>query len=305
MKIAILGAGAVGCYFGGLLARAGHAVTLIGRPAHMDAVRANGLRLQTTTFDVQVPLLAETKPEAVAGAQLVLFCVKSTDTESAGQQMRPHLAPDALVLSLQNGVDNASRLQALLPAHEVVPAVVYVATEMAGPGHVRHHGRGELIVGPSPRSEETAKLLTEAGAPTQVFDNVLGALWAKLLVNCAYNALSAITRRPYGDIHPAPGMLATMRAAADECVAVARADGIEIPGDPYAAIDGIFQAMPTQLSSTAQDLMRGKPSEIDHINGYVLQRAQAHGLDVPVNRVLHGLVKLMESPPQDKPSPTA
>lgn len=296
MKVAVMGAGAVGCYYGGMLARAGHAVVLIGRPAHVEAVRARGLRMQTTRFDERVALQAATEPEAVAGADLVLFCVKSPDTEAAGALMRAHLAPGARVLSLQNGVDNAQRLQAVLPQHTVLPAVVYVATEMDGPGHLRHHCRGELVIGPSPHSAALARELTAAGVPTEVSAQALGALWAKLVLNCAYNALSALTRQPYGVLYPAPGIAATLRAIADECLAVARADGVQVPGDPYAAVDAIAATMPTQISSTAQDLMRGKPTEIDHINGYVVRRGDALGVPVPLNRLLHSVVKVMERP---------
>ncbi|MBO9643952.1 MAG: 2-dehydropantoate 2-reductase [Pseudacidovorax sp.] len=297
MKVAVMGAGAVGCYYGGMLARAGHSVVLIGRPAHVEAVRAKGLRMQTTRFDERVPLQAATGPEAVAGADLVLFCVKSPDTETAGEQMRPHLPPGALVLSLQNGVDNAERLQAVLPQQTVVPAVVYVATEMEGPGHLRHHGRGELVIGPSDRSAGIAQTLEAAGVPTEVSAQAIGALWAKLILNAAYNALSAIARQPYGVLYPAPGIRPTLRAIADECLAVARADGVQVAGDPYAAVDAIAATMPAQFSSTAQDLMRGKPTEIDHINGYVVRRGDALGVPVPLNRLLHSLVKLLEAPP--------
>jgi len=121
LKVAVMGAGAVGCYYGGMLARAGHPVTLIGRPAHVQAVRAQGLRMQTQSFDERVPLTASTEASAVAGADLVLFSVKSPDTQAGGEQMRPHLAPGALVLCLQNGVDNAERLRTVLPGHEWPP----------------------------------------------------------------------------------------------------------------------------------------------------------------------------------------
>ncbi|MFN3297988.1 ketopantoate reductase family protein, partial [Caldimonas sp.] len=178
MKWAVMGAGAVGGYYGGMLARAGHQVVLVGRPAHVQAMRARGLRLQTAAFDEQVAVQAHTEPAAVAGADVVLCCVKSADTEAAARAMRPHLRADALVLSLQNGVDNAERLRAVL-TQEVLPAVVYVATEMAGPGHVRHHGRGELVIGPSPRSAGLVEAFGAAGVPVQVSDNVAGALWAK------------------------------------------------------------------------------------------------------------------------------
>src|SRR6202163_2238766 len=152
MKIAVMGAGAVGCYYGGMLARDGHDVVLIGRPQLVEAVQRQGLRLETQTFDEHISISASTEGSAVQGAQLVLFCVKSTDTESGAAAIKPHLAPDAVVLSLQNGVENADRLRALLQ-QEVIAAAVYVGVEIAGPGHVRHHGRGELVIGRSKASD--------------------------------------------------------------------------------------------------------------------------------------------------------
>lgn len=299
MKVAVMGAGAVGCYYGAMLARAGHEVVLIGRPAHVEAVNANGLRLETRAFDEQVRMAASTEPGAVQGADLVLFCVKSTDSESAAEQIGPHLAPGALVLTLQNGVDNDERVRAVLPAsNEVAAAVVYVATGMAGPGHVKHNGRGELVIAPSRRSEEVARHLAAAGVPTQISDNVRGSLWAKLILNCAYNALSAITQLPYGVLVQGTGVSDVIRDVVAECLAVAKAEGVEVPGDTDAALRGIAQTMPAQYSSTAQDLARGKLSEIDHLNGLVVRRGEALGVPTPANRVLFVLVKLLEGKPQ-------
>jgi 2-dehydropantoate 2-reductase len=279
-----------------MLARAGNQVTLIGRPQHVAAVRRDGLLLDTQTFREHVPLQAATDASGIAGAQLVLCCVKSTDTESAAAEMTPHLAPDAIVLSLQNGVDNAGRLQARL-GREVLPAVVYVATEMAGPGHVRHHGRGELVIGPSAASRELVALFAAAAVPVQISDNVAGALWSKLILNCAYNALSAITQLPYGRLVQGAGVEDVMRDAVQECLAVASAEGVSVPGDVWEAVQRIARTMPAQLSSTAQDLARHKPSEIDYLNGHVLRRGAALGIATPVNRVLYTLVKLLESRP--------
>lgn len=298
MKVAVMGAGAVGCYYGAMLARAGHEVVLIGRPSHVEAVRANGLRLETKAFDEQVPLDASTDASAVQGADLVLFCVKSTDTESAAAQVRPHLAPGALVLTLQNGVDNDERVRAALPSRDVAAAVVYVATEMAGPGHVKHHGRGELVIAPSRRSDEVAQALIAAGVPTQISDNVRGALWAKLVLNCAYNALSAVSQLPYGELVQGAGVNDVIRDVVAECLAVAKAEGIVIPGDVDAAVRAIAQTMPSQYSSTAQDLARGKRSEIDHLNGLVMRRGEALGVPTPANRVLFVMVKLLEGKQQ-------
>lgn len=295
LQVAVLGAGAVGCFYGGMLARAGHRVTLIGRPQHVQVFETQGLRMQTQTFDETVKVHANTEASAVAGADLVLFAVKSPDTEAAGAQMREHLKPGALVLCLQNGVDNAERLRAVLPGVQVAAAVVYVATEMAGPGHLRHHGRGELVIEPSPASERVAQALAAAGVPTEISDNVRGALWAKLILNCAYNALSAVGRIPYGELVRQPGVQDTMRDVVAECRAVAAADGVTLPGDVDAAVRRIAETMPSQYSSTAQDLMRGKPSEIDHLNGHVVRRGEALGVPTPANRVLWAVVKLVEA----------
>jgi 2-dehydropantoate 2-reductase len=293
MKIAVMGAGAVGCYYGGMLARAGHDVALIGRAPHMDAVRRAGLLLETLSFQSRLALRAATDASGVAGAGLVLCCVKATDSERAAQAMAPHLSPDALVLSLQNGVDNAERLQALLDC-PVAPAVVYVAAQMAGPGHVRHHGRGELVIGPAAASEDLAALFAAAGVPMRICDNVAGELWAKLIVNCAYNALSAITQVPYGRLVQGEGVEAVMREVVDECLAVAQGAGVSVAGDPWDAVQRIARTMPSQFSSTAQDLARGRRSEIDHLNGQVLRLGEALGIATPVNRVLHALVKAIE-----------
>ena len=294
MRIAVMGAGAVGCYYGGMLARAGHAVTLIGRAQHVKAVRQAGLFVDSKAFQAAVPMSASTDAGAVAGSELVLFCVKSTDTESAAAAIAPHLGAGSVVLSLQNGVDNAERLQAAL-AQEVIAAVVYVATEMSGPGRVKHHGRGDLVIGTSSSSPALATMFTAAGVPLKVTGNVRGELWTKLIVNCAYNALSAIARLPYGKLVAGEGVAAVMHDVVQECLAVAQAAGVTVPGDVARSVPDIARAMPDQFSSTAQDLMRGKPSEIDHLNGYVVRKGAALGVATPVNRALHALVKLLES----------
>jgi 2-dehydropantoate 2-reductase len=294
LKIAVMGAGAVGCYYGAMLARAGHEVTLVGRAPHMDAVRRSGLLLETQQFQSRLALQASTEASGVAGAGLVLCCVKAADSERAAAGMAPHLAPDALVLSLQNGVDNVERLQALLGC-AVAPAVVYVAAQMAGPGHVRHHGRGDLVIGPTPDGDELAALFAVAGVPVRISDNVAGELWAKLIVNCVFNALSAITQLPYARLMQAEGVDVVMRDLIDECLAVADGAGVSVAGDVREAVRRIVQTMPNQRSSTAQDLARGKRSEIDHLNGKVLRLGEALGIATPVNRVLHTLVKALEA----------
>ena len=294
LKVAVMGAGAVGCYFGGMLARAGHDVTLIARPQHVEAIERDGLHMQAKTFDEHVRLKASAEASAVAGADFVLFCVKSTDTESAGAQVKPHLRPDALVLCLQNGVDNADRLRKVLPEHAVSAAVVYVATEMAGAGHLKHHGRGELVIEPTAKSQAVAQALAAAGVPTDVSENVRGALWLKLILNSAFNAVSAIAQLPYGEAVKGVGVWDAIRDVIDECIAVAKAEGVGLPADVHATAVRLIESIPTQYSSTAQDIARGKPTEIDFLNGHIVKRGEALGVPTPANRVLWAMVKLIE-----------
>jgi 2-dehydropantoate 2-reductase len=293
MKIAVMGAGAVGCYYGAMLARAGHSVVLIGRPSLVDAVKVEGVLLESKQFTGRVPVQADSSPAAVKDADLVLFCVKSGDTESAGAAIAPHLSPRASVLSMQNGVDNAARLSTVI-GRPAIPVVVYVATEMAGPGHVLHHGRGDLAIGPSEASAAIASLMTQAGLPSKVSDRVFDALWTKLIINCAYNGLSAIAQLPYGELIRQPQVLDTMRSIYDECIAVARADDITLPENLWQNLLDISVNMAAQRSSTAQDLARGKKSEIEHLNGYVVRRGKELGVPAAVNRAVLCSVQLLE-----------
>ena len=297
LKFAVMGAGAVGCYYGAMLARAGHPVVLIARAQHVAAITQHGLRLQsqTQTLDEHVVLGASTQVSSVGEADVILFCVKSSDTEAAGRLMQPFLRADAQILCLQNGVDNAQRLQALLPNHSVSAAVVYVATEMAGPGHVQHKGRGDLVIDAQPGSAAVAQALSAADIPTKISTNVRGELWAKLVLNCAYNALSAITQLRYGDLVTGVAVADVMQDVVCECLAVAQADGVQVAGDVHAAVARLASAMPAQTSSTAQDLARGKLTEIDFLNGFIVRRGAALGIATPANRVLWVLVKLLEA----------
>jgi len=303
VRVAVFGAGAVGCFYGGMLARAGHDVVLIGRPLHVEAIQRAGLHFEGLQFDEHIPVAASTGPEAVRGARLVLFCVKSTDTERAAAQMAPFLDPGSIVLNLQNGVDNTERIQAAV-SQPVIPAVVYVATEMAGPGHLKHHGRGELVIGALEASAESAlqepleqvqHWFAEAGVKVTLSDNVAGELWAKLVVNCAYNAISAISQLPYGEMIKGAGVKEVMRDVVAETLAVAQASGVRTAPELVDSVYRIAEWMPTQYSSTAQDLQRGRPTEIDHLNGYVVRRGDALGIPVPANRALWALVRLVES----------
>jgi 2-dehydropantoate 2-reductase len=298
-RVAVLGAGAVGCYFGGLLARAGVPVTLIGRRHHVETVTREGLWLDTMHFQERVHVAASTSVEVACDAEVVLFCVKTLDTEEAARSLAPHVAPDATVLSLQNGVDNVVRIRSA-SGLEALPAVVYVAAAMTGPGRVKHTGRGDLVIG-DPHAARTGELdrvsalFIRAGVPCPVSDNIEAELWAKMAMNCAFNAASALGRAKYGRLVQHPGTREVLWRAIEETTAVARATGVRFPDrDLVAAAYRLGEAMSEATSSTAQDIARGKRTEIDSLNGYVARRGAELGVATPVNQTLHALVKLLE-----------
>jgi 2-dehydropantoate 2-reductase len=293
MQVAVIGAGAVGCYYGGLLLKAGHDVTFIGRQPHVDAINAHGLLLDTQSFKGHLPAKAATDAAALASPDLVLFCVKSADTEEAGRSLASCLRPETSVLSLQNGVDNPQRLSAVT-GHAVIPAVVYVGSEMAGPGHVRHHGGGDLVIGAAPESEALAQTLGAAGIGTTIADDIEVTQWRKLVTNCAFNALSAVAGITYGPMLEVEGTSDVVASAVQEAMMVARACGVSMPEGMLEQILKIPAMMPNQVSSTAQDLARGKPSEIDFLNGYVVRKGAETGVATPTNQALQVMVKLRE-----------
>jgi 2-dehydropantoate 2-reductase len=298
-KIAVVGAGAVGGYFGGLLARAGAPVVMIGRPAFVEAVRKNGLSLDTLQFQESVQVEASTELSAARGAEIVLFCVKTTDNVATARALAPLLAPGAIVLSLQNGVDNMEQIRAAA-AIDALPTVVYVAASVPEPGRVKHVGRGDLVIGPqSEKTERVAALFARANVPCRISQNIEGELWTKLVWNCALNAVSALGRAKYGQIAASTDAWKVVDTVVYEVLAVARAAGIHPPGleDPKAALAGalkIATQMAEALSSTGQDLNRGKRTEIDSLNGYVSRRGAELGVPTPVNHALYALVKLAE-----------
>jgi len=298
-RIAVVGAGAVGGYFGGLLARAGAPVVMIGRPAFVEAVKKNALFLDTLHFQESVHVEVSTDLSAIRGSEIVLFCVKTTDNAATARAIAPLLAPNALVLSFQNGVDNVEQIRAAA-AIEALPTVVYVAASVPEPGQVKHVGRGDLIFGPrNEKTERVANLFSRANVPCRISDNIAGELWTKLIWNCALNAVSALGRAKYGQIAASADARRVVETLVDEVLAVARAADIHPPGleDPKAAIAGAFKIatqMAEALSSTAQDMNRGKRTEIDSLNGYISRRGAELGVPTPVNHALYALVKLAE-----------
>jgi 2-dehydropantoate 2-reductase len=299
-RVAVVGAGAVGGYFGGMLARAGVPVVMIGRPAFVAAVKNDGLLLDTVNFREIVHPEASSDVAAAAGANFVLFCVKATDTATTARELAKHIAPGAILVSLQNGVNNVEEIRAA-SGLEALASVVYVAAAMVAPGQIKHLGRGDLVVGPADKKTESiAKLFSDAGVPCRISENLAGELWTKLIWNCALNAISGLGKATYGEIVTSQDARRLVEELVDEVLAVAKAKGIHPPGleDPKVALAGAFKVaeqMSGTRSSTAQDMARGKRTEVASLNGYIAKQGAELGVPTPVNQALYTLVRLQEA----------
>jgi len=300
----VVGAGAVGGYFGGMLARAGAQVTLIGRPQHVDVWQREGLFIDGIKFQERIPVAASTRIEDCRGAELVLVCVKTRDTEDAARALAPVLPRDAVVMSLQNGVDNVSRMRTAAKL-DPLATVVYVASTMPAPGRIKHGGRGDLIVGDlpgrqvPPRDEVVTRVSSwfeSAGVPCKIAANIETDLWTKLITNVGLNAISAVVHATYGDIVAIEEPRDTVRQLVEECARVGAAAGVAMPDTDLVQMTLQFaEKVGPVFSSTDQDLQRGKLTEIDALNGFIVRRGAELGVATPVNQALLALIRLREA----------
>ncbi len=304
MKIAVLGAGSLGCAMGGVLAEAGHEVWLINRHAERVAqLREQGLVLRVDGQDRRVAVRASASPAEVGPADLVLLLVKSFHTDEAMASAAPLLGPQTPVLSLQNGVGHEEVMARHVAPERILVGRTFVGGSPVAPGHViaGYRGKpthmGELDGRASPRIEQLAQAFTAAGLATRVSTNIHGTIWDKLLINVATGAITALTGLAYGPLYRQPELEAVGVAAVREAMAVARAQGIalSIADAQWAwreAGAGLGEDFKTSM---LQSLEKGSRTEIDFVNGAVVRHAERLGLEVPVNRTLVALLKGRES----------
>ena len=301
-KIYVLGAGAVGCYFGGMLARARKDVTLIARSDRVNALNQFGLEMDCKSFQEVVPIKASSDLNTLADADLILLSVKSPDTEKVVQEIAYIIPRHAVVVSLQNGVSNVD-IAARYLKNPTFAAVVYVAAGMVGERTMKHHGRGELYVGSLQEvtAEDQQRLMAvcnvfeTAGVPCSIPSNLKKDMWLKFLVNCSFNAISGIGQTTYGEMVRIPEIVQQIEHLTQEFLSIASKEGVHIsPEEAKEANALIANTMVTQRSSTAQDLARGKKTEIDFLNGYIVDLGKKHGVSVPYNETIVAMVKMLE-----------
>ena len=299
-KIAVVGAGAVGCYFGGLFAKAGFPVTLIAREHQVALLNDEGLKMVWEDHDETVPVFASTQYSALADVAYVLIAVKSQATLSTAEQIAPHLKSNVVLLSLQNGLDNASLLKTHI-SQTCFSAMVYAAIAMSAPNEVTHFGAGNLIIGNTIPGQDKDRLnflsemLRLAKIPTKVSETMLEVMWEKFIINCVFNALSAIAHIKYAQLMQSPGIPDLADQIRSECFLIAKHEGVIL--DEQHITDAIAQIpihMPQQYSSTAQDIAKGKATEIDYLNGSIVEKGKQHGIPTPINQMLYTLIKMRE-----------
>ncbi|MHC1595370.1 MAG: ketopantoate reductase family protein [Candidatus Syntropharchaeales archaeon] len=293
MKVVVMGAGALGSLFGGILASSGEEVVLVGRERHVDAINKNGLKLSGLT-DAVLDLKASVHLEA---ADLILFTVKSYDTQEAASKLI--INDDTIILSLQNGLGNEERIQEVVGDHHVIGGITSHGALFIEPGHIKHTGIGNTVIGEldgaiTERVLNIAKILSEAGIKTDVTDVIKQKIWEKLVVNVGINALTAITGVNNGKLLEIPALRELMHAASREAVEVGRKVGIDLDHDLIEEVEDVARKTAANRSSMLQDVSRGKRTEIDAINGAVVKIGAEVGIETPVNRILTLLVKGIE-----------
>jgi 2-dehydropantoate 2-reductase len=301
MKIAVMGAGAMGSLFGGRLAASGEDVTLVDHwREHVEAINAKGLGINGLRGGRTISVKATTDPSSVGSVDLIIVFVKSYDTLKATRDALPMVSGDTVFLSLQNGLGNIEKISEAAGSNRVVPGTTAHGCTLLGPGEIIHAGKGLTIIGEldgrvTERVQEIRDALKGAGFETEVSGNISGALWSKVLVNVGINPLTALKGLRNGELLDDPVIVGVMRSAVEEAMMVAEALGIDLgPGDHVEHVYNVARATAMNRSSMLQDVERGRRTEIDALNGAVVRLGKTLGVDTPVNEDLAAAVRGLE-----------
>ena len=304
MKICMLGAGALGCSIGGVLAQGGSDVIFVDRfQAHVDAINANGLKMRVGEEEKFVKVKAYTSCEGLLPVDLIIVLVKSYHTRAAIESAGPLIGENTLVMSIQNGLGHEEILAEVAGRNRVLAAKTYVGGVFLAPGHIISGSKGkptyigELDGQLTPRLQAVVDEFNKANLPATASTNIYGTMWDKLLVNVSTGALCAITRLPYGWLYKVPEIEETALAAVAEGIAVARANNIKLVSeDPKYFWDLAAEGLPAEFkTSMLQSLEKGEITEVDFINGSVVRWGERSGIATPVNKTLVALVKGIEN----------
>lgn len=310
MKIAVMGAGAVGSYYGGLLARSGEEVHLIGRGEHVRAMRKTGLRVESSAEeDFTLPLdsvRATDDAREVGPVDWVLFVVKGPDTAAAASALPALLGAQTVVLTVQNGVDSAERISEVLAREgaraDILPGAVYIEATLTSPGVVRHGaGPRRLVFGErngalTPRAEAVRGTFERTGIPVELTGQIEAALWSKFLFICPMSGITAMTRKGLRAVLDLPETRAVFHSAVREVEAVARARGVDLPPDAVEGVMAFSEGLPDMRSSLQKDLEAGNPLEIESLAGATVRLGREAGVPTPIHDIFYACLKAQDSP---------
>ena len=298
MKVAVVGVGAVGGYFGGLLARGGADVTFIARGERLEALRARGLTVKSGKGDFSIRIRATDDPAEVGPVNLVLFCVKSYDTEPAIRQALPMVGPHTDVLSLQNGIDNEEQIASIIGKEKVVAGVAYIGASTPEPGLILHQESGKIVFGEldgglSERIVRLKAFFDRYNLPADTSANIAAVLWTKLAWNAPFNAINTLVGGPVKAILENPHTRELARLVTAEVVAVANAAGVGLAFEEVWERNVKFSQHYGVKTSMLQDHEAGKPLEHEALNGVIIKKAAALGLPTPYNFALYSLLTML------------
>jgi 2-dehydropantoate 2-reductase len=299
MRIAVMGTGGTGGYFGGLLARAGEDVTFIARGGHLEAIRNNGLTVKSVLAgDFTIPVNATADPHGIGPVDFILFCVKAYDNAVAADQIRPLTGPETVVLSVQNGIDNEQQIGEVIGPEHIVGCVSYVSSTIESPGVIAQTaGPGKIVLGEmkggtSHRTEKLQSMLQKSGITAELHSDIQVALWQKFLAICGVNGITALTRLPMGEILACGETRNLLRSTMEEVEAVARACGANVPeGCVDQFIEFFSSQEPSLRGSMYYDLAAGRRLELDVLNGTVVRLGSEHGIPTPMNFAIYAALK--------------
>jgi 2-dehydropantoate 2-reductase len=307
VKVAVYGAGAVGGYFGGRLAQAGAFVQLIARGRHLEALKGSGLRVRSVRGDFQLRLPATDDPAEVGPCDVVLFCVKSFDTEAAAARLASLLAPQTAVLSLQNGVDNEEKIAREVGWEHVLGGAAYIFATVTEPGLIADTGGpGRIVFGEwdgshSSRVRDLLEWFRKAQVDAEASSDIQSDLWYKFAFICAQAGMTAATRLPIGRIRSEPESWAMFQRLLEEVYAVAAAVGVRLPADTVQRHLRFAEGLePHGYSSLHDDLAGGRRLELEALHGTVVRLGREHGVEVPASQAVHAILKPWESPPNER-----
>lgn len=300
MKIAIMGSGGVGGYFGARLAKAGAEVSFIARGAHLAAMREHGLKVESGLGDIHLPKVNVTDdPRTIGKVDLVLFSVKLRDTETAAQSIKPLFGPDTGILSFQNGVQKDDILRGVFGEKPVMGGVAYIATAIGRPGVIKHTGTlqrlvfGEYDGRRSPRAEAFLAACLKGGVDAQLNDDIRRQIWEKFVFLVALSGTTTTMRRPIGPIRAHPQTRAFLLEIMREAVKVGRAHGVALPEDYAEQRLAFCDSLPEDMTSSMHhDLERGNPLEVQWLSGGVAQLGEKAGIPTPANRAVWDILTL-------------